>query len=393
MATVRAQRTRAFAAHHHHPRARAVTATAANAATKARRWSNARTSRRPAVNRPLIALSRSATSRALGRRAGVLSRHAAMSASSAGQNVFPGRTDRRRRLREDAGDRVAAERPTTGEHFVQHGAEREDVRAIADRPPLRLFRRHIGDRADDDTELRRRRSRHRVCGRIRGRQHFREAEVEHLGLTAIGDHDVGWFDVAMDDSRGMGDRERVGNLLGELDRALQGQAGPGNHLVERTAAHELHDEEVDPVGVIHFVDRDDVRVVERRCGPGLPEKAVAAIAIASRVGGNHLDGHNTAQTRVGRPIDDTHAALADAVFDLVVREGRPDHGRRVVAMGELRASGRDPQHSAQLTNRPRNCRWPRPNRWPVSSRAGALLLYIPPVYLQPLDWLVAAVAS
>ena len=139
----------------------------------------------------------------------------------------------------------------------------------------------------------------------------------------------------MDDSRGMRDRERIGDLLGELDRALQRQAGPGNDLVERTAAHELHDEEVDPVGVIHFVDRDDVRVVERRCGPRLPEKAVAAIAIASRVSGNHLDGHNAAQTRVGRPIDDTHAALADAVFDLVVREGCPDHGPHLLSSAPI----------------------------------------------------------
>ncbi len=321
---VRAQRTRALAVHHHHPRERAVTVTAANAATKTGRWSNARTSRRPAVNRSLIALSRSATSRALGRRAGVLSRHSAMSASSAGGMSFlAAPTGGGVSVRMPAN--VAAERPMAGEHFVQHRAEREDVRAIADRPPLQLFRRHIGDRADDDTKRRRGRGRHRVCGRIRKRQHFREAEVEHLGLAAVGDHDVGGLDVAMDDSRGMGDRERVGDLLGELDRALQRQAGFGNDLVERTAAHELHDEEVDPVGVIHFVDRDDVRVVERRCGPRLPEKAVAAIAAASRVSGNHLDGHDTAQACIGRPIDDTHAALADQVFDLVVREGRPDH--------------------------------------------------------------------
>src|SRR4029453_7268678 len=39
IATVRAQRTRAFADHHHHTRARATIATAADAVTKAGRWS------------------------------------------------------------------------------------------------------------------------------------------------------------------------------------------------------------------------------------------------------------------------------------------------------------------------------------------------------------------
>ena len=156
-----------------------TTTTRARAATTATAASGAH-QRRPADQRAdveaprsqsfPIALSRSATSRALGRRAGVFSRHAATSASSAGRHVAPDRTDRRRRLREDAGDRddrrIARERPPAGEHLVQHGAERKDVRAIADRPPLRLFRRHVRDRADDDTELGRGRGRHRRRDRL-----------------------------------------------------------------------------------------------------------------------------------------------------------------------------------------------------------------------------------
>ena len=99
---------------------------------------------------------------------------------------------------------------------------------------------------------------------------------------------------------------------------------------------ELHDEEVDPVGVIHFVDRDDVRVIERGCGPRLLEKPVAAVAIAAGVSGNDLDGHGPSQTRVDRAVDDTHAALADEAFDFVVREGCADHGPHLLSTAARR---------------------------------------------------------
>src|SRR6185503_6471178 len=52
----------------------------------------------------------------------------------------------------------------------------------------------------------------------------------------------------------------------------------------------------------------------------------APIAIARRAGGNDFDGHRASQPRVGRAIDDAHAALPDQVFDLVVRERGADHG-------------------------------------------------------------------
>jgi hypothetical protein len=42
------------------------------------------------------------------------------------------------------GRRSALERPSPGRHFVQHDAQREDVRAVVERAPRDLFGRHVG---------------------------------------------------------------------------------------------------------------------------------------------------------------------------------------------------------------------------------------------------------
>ena len=45
---------------------------------------------------------------------------------------------------------VALERPAAGEHFVEHGAEREDVRAPIDGLAAHLLRRHVPGGAGDE---------------------------------------------------------------------------------------------------------------------------------------------------------------------------------------------------------------------------------------------------
>ena len=51
---------------------------------------------------------------------------------------------------------VAVERAPAGEHLVEHAAERPDVGAPIDGLPARLLRRHVGGRAENHAQLRRR---------------------------------------------------------------------------------------------------------------------------------------------------------------------------------------------------------------------------------------------
>ena len=68
------------------------------------------------------------------------------------------RQQRRQRRRIDVHDRrdqarlaLAVERLPAGEHFVEHGAEREDVGARVDGLSLHLLRRHVAHGAEDRT--------------------------------------------------------------------------------------------------------------------------------------------------------------------------------------------------------------------------------------------------
>ena len=45
--------------------------------------------------------------------------------------------------------RVAPKGAAARDHFIQDGAEREDIRACIGRLSLRLLGRHVGDRPDD----------------------------------------------------------------------------------------------------------------------------------------------------------------------------------------------------------------------------------------------------
>jgi hypothetical protein len=46
-------------------------------------------------------------------------------------------------------------------------------------------------------------------------RHFRQPEIQNLGVAALGDKDIRGLDVAVDDTLGVGSIERVSNLDGD----------------------------------------------------------------------------------------------------------------------------------------------------------------------------------
>ena len=146
------------------------------------------------------------------------------------------RVDARRRRRlpieeliENHCRRLATEGRMPGRHLVQDDAEREQVCSRVQLLSSRLLGRHVGHRSERHPAIRhvllaeeRCRGIRRLGGRPRQRRQLRETKVEHLGLSAPGDEDVGRFDVAMDDACRMGRVERVGNLNREIDQPIQG---------------------------------------------------------------------------------------------------------------------------------------------------------------------------
>jgi hypothetical protein len=110
--------------------------------------------------------------------------------------------------------------------------------------------------------------------RARGGIQLREAEVEHLHLTVVGQHDVGRFQVAMDDPFVVCRLERVDDLARDRQRFGHGKrAGQLEFSRERFAVDELEYQEPCPRLVVESVDAADVRVIERREYLGLALEA------------------------------------------------------------------------------------------------------------------------
>ena len=131
---------------------------------------------------------------------------------------------------------LSAERQRPGRHLVQHCTEGEQVSASIEFLGSHLLWRHVGDRPQHCP---------RTCqmflkveGRgARGRA-FRlendlgQPEIKNLRLTSVGDKDVGWLDVTMDNPFRMCRIESIGDLNTEIKHRLYLQPLTNNAVPE-----------------------------------------------------------------------------------------------------------------------------------------------------------------
>ena len=125
-------------------------------------------------------------------------------------------------------DRVACEQACPGQHLVEHHAKRPDVRALVDRLPARLLRRHVGGRAENHARLRHGRRRDAWessrasadASAPAGVDRFRQTEVEHLHRAVGADLDVRGLEIAVNDALLVRRFERVGNLPRDRERLV-----------------------------------------------------------------------------------------------------------------------------------------------------------------------------
>ena len=115
-------------------------------------------------------------------------------------------------------------------------------------------------------------------------------------------------------------RQRVGQRDREIEHARKRKSARRHQPVEALSLDQLHGQEADPVRLLDRVERDDVRVVERRDGLGLALEARQAVGMGGHVLGQHLDRDLAAEPRVARAIDLAHPARAERRDDLVGAE-------------------------------------------------------------------------
>ena len=154
-----------------------------------------------------------------------------------------------------------------------------------------------------------------------------KAKVEDLDEAAVGEHDVGGLEVAMEDA----DQVRGGEAVGDLDAGrkdkLQTGGALGDDLVQGLAGNVLHDD----VGFVllaagaglggsfaDVVDGADVGVVDGGGEAGLAELGGTYLLERLRAALEQLEDDGPLQEVVRGQIDDAAAAGADFADELVV---------------------------------------------------------------------------
>ncbi len=97
-------------------------------------------------------------------------------------------------------------------------------------------------------------------------------------------------------------------------------------MFQRDSVKVLHHDERAPIVLPDFVNRADVRVVERGSGARLPAKTFQGLSILGYVVGQKLQRDGTAEIGIFGSIDHTHPATPDLFEDMIVRDGLVDHG-------------------------------------------------------------------
>jgi hypothetical protein len=175
--------------------------------------------------------------------------------------------------------------------------------------PLDLLGRHVRRRAHG----------HARGGRpdfSRAELHARQPEVEQLGhdlAFSVGEKNVLWFEVAMNDAAGMGEPGSLSDGDHQLDSILRGKSpAPGlDELREILPLQELLHDEGRAGFILPDVEHiDDVGMTHQIGGARLAHEATHHLLVGHEFGTQQLDRNRTPDQRVLSLVDQADRAPA-----------------------------------------------------------------------------------
>ncbi len=137
-----------------------------------------------------------------------------------------------------------------------------------------------------------------------------DAEVGHLHAALVGHEDVAGLDVPVDEAAVVGVLQRGGDVGGDLEGPLLGQAARPDGVLQPPALHQLHDDERQARPAVHagVEHRDDVRMVEVGRAAALLGEALLEGLVVPEPRQQHLDGDLAVEVGVPGLVDLRHAA-------------------------------------------------------------------------------------
>ncbi len=225
---------------------------------------------------------------------------------------------------------AAMERQPTGQHLIEHDAQRIDVAASVDLIQLstHLLRGHVERRA------------HRAAGlgqmglRI---ELARQTEVDHdRGVVRIADQDVSGLQVPVNDSLQVGGVHRLGDTAQHLHQRIARVAAQRQDRLERLPDNAVHRDVMQALLDAHLMHRDDVGMLQPGGRARLPLKPGSQRALVARLL-EDLQRHGATERHVFRLVDHRHPAatqlLQNAILAQLLRPLRQREAQRLQSLG------------------------------------------------------------
>ena len=201
-------------------------------------------------------------------------------------------------------------RHASGEHFIEHDSGGEDVHPLIHHPPVENLRGGIVWSA---IGVLFRLARHRSC----------EAEIRHLHLAVLIDHDVPRLDVAVEDLVVVGVGQSIAELHAQIDRPLRWNGTLVNDLMQRRTFDPLHHQiEMTTAGEAEIIHRHDVRLVHFRHRPSFALEALGEFRLHSEFRRQNFDRYRPVQAPLLRFVNGSHASECGQFFKRILREQR-----------------------------------------------------------------------
>ena len=230
----------------------------------------------------------------------------------------------RRRILEDRVQRLdgarTLERRFPTQQLEEQAPEAEDVGAWVDAFAAHLLRGHVRRRPDEAARIgvvegRRFRPAVHDPGRL---EHLGQTEVDDLGVTRLGDHDVRRLEVAVHDAVSVSLGERLGQLHRDTEGGPTSERAIPYPRLQRVAPDQLHRDVGHSVRLVDLVDDRDRRVLQGGSRPRFREQPAAQLGVLDQLGGEHLESHQALQSRVAGAVDDSHSAVTQLFFYVVM---------------------------------------------------------------------------
>ena len=153
---------------------------------------------------------------------------------------------------------------------------------------------------------------------------LRQTEIENLGVTALGDENVGRLDVAMNDSFGVSGIQCIGNLDGQIEQNIRLDGLSRDAMLQREAIQKFHGDERLPVLFADFVDGADVGMIQGGCGLRFALEAAQGLRVVRNFIRQELQGNKAVELCVLGLVNHTHTPATEFFDDAVVRDGLAD---------------------------------------------------------------------